>query len=70
MRRNINAVVNGLEDRPETDRVEIDGSMDDVIVRTLVDEMTEDLRTFVEEDLGVEIERTKWVVFGKEVIVR
>lgn len=71
MKRNISQTKEQLENRPETNRVEIDGDTSGVIFRALVDDVTDDLEAFIEER-GAEIERKTFIggPFGVEVEFR
>jgi hypothetical protein len=70
-RRNISHTHTALENRDETEQVYIDGDSTEAIFRALIDGESEDeFEAFVEEELDVEVQKTKWVGIGLEVTVK
>lgn len=70
-RTNVSHTHTALENRDETEQVFIDGDTTEAIFRALIDGESEDEFTeFVDEELDVEVQKTKWVGFGLEVTVR
>jgi hypothetical protein len=68
MRRNIDQTRRELEDRPETEQVQLDGDSSEVIIRAMVDDVTDEFESAVDA-LPCEIKRTKFVGFGVEVVL-
>lgn len=75
-RRNISHTHDSLVSRDETEQVYLDGDSSEAIFRALVDGdvcrdgVPDEFEAFVEEELDVEVEKTKWVGFGMEVTLR
>jgi hypothetical protein len=70
-RRNISHTHTALENRDETEQVYIDGDSTEAIFRALIDGESEDeFEAFVEDELDVEVQKTKWVGIGLEVTVK
>lgn len=58
-----------MENRADTEQVQVDGTSSEAILRALVDDVSEDFEEFVEEELGAELKSRKFVGFGVEVEV-
>jgi len=70
-RKNISHTHTALENRDETEQVYIDGDTTEAIFRALVDgDSMDQFETYVEEELDVEVQKTKWVGFGLEVTLK
>lgn len=70
-RRNISHTHTALENRDETEQVHIDGDSTDAIFRALVDgDQMDEFEAFVEQQLDVTVQKTKWVGFGLEVTLK
>jgi len=70
-RKNISHTHKALENRGETEQVYIDGDSTEAIFRALIDGTDEDDFTdWVEDELDVSVEKTKWVGIGLEVTVK
>lgn len=69
--QNISHTHTALENRSETEQVYIDGDSTEAIFRALIDgDSEEEFEAFVEDELPVDVHRTKWVGFGLEVTVK
>lgn len=70
-RRNINHTHLSLKEREEIEQLHIDGDSSEAIFRALVDgDAVDEFEQFVDDELDVSVERTKWVGFGTEVTLR
>lgn len=69
-RRNIDKTRKAIENRPETDMVQIDGDSSEIIFRAIVDDLTDDFEEAVEDLPEVGIEKVKYVGFGTEVTLK
>lgn len=69
MLQNIDRARKEIKNRPETEQVTLDGSTSDVIVRALVEDVTDDFERAVDR-LDADIVREKWVGFGVEVTIK
>jgi DNA-dependent RNA polymerase auxiliary subunit epsilon len=70
-RRNISHTHTALENRAETEQVYIDGDSTEAIFRALINGQNEDEFTeWVEDELDVAVQKTKWVGIGLEVTVK
>jgi hypothetical protein len=71
MRRNISHAHRAVAQRAETEQVHVDGDMSEAILRALIDpDSVAEFEDYVERELDVEIERTKYVGFGVEAVIR
>jgi hypothetical protein len=70
-RKNISHTHTALENREEAEQVFIDGDSTEAIFRALVDgDEMDDFEAFVEDELDVSVQKTKWVGFGLEVTLK
>lgn len=72
MRSNIDATRTALESLAETDTVQVDGDASEARIRALLDSSVQDAETVVEsalDDVDASVLKTKYVVFGVEVVV-
>ncbi len=67
----INKTINTLESHEEVGRTDVEYTDDEggLVVSAFVDELSDDFVNMVEEDLGMEIENEKYVVFGYELTI-
>lgn len=70
MRNQIDTTRQKLENRPETDDVTLDGSVEEIFIRVMCDgDIDDEFRDYVEEELGLDIRSMTRVPFGTEVVV-
>jgi len=70
-RQNISHTHTALENRDEAEQVYIDGDSTEAIFRALIDGQSEDdFESFVEDELDVSVQKTKWVGLGLEVTLK
>lgn len=70
-RTNVSHTHTALENRDETEQVYIDGDTTEAIFRALVDgDSMDQFEAYVEDELDVEVQKTKWVGFGLEVTLK
>jgi hypothetical protein len=71
MQSNIQAVRTEVESHEQTERVELDGGEQDVIVRAIIDGNIDRLEEHLERaGLDVNIRSVNWTPFGSEVEIR
>jgi len=70
-RKNISHTHTALENREEAEQVFIDGDSTEAIFRAMVDgDRMDEFEDYVEDELDVSVQKTKWVGFGLEVTLR
>lgn len=70
-RTNISHAHTALENRDEAEQVFIDGNSSEAIFRALVDgDQMDEFEAYVEDELDISVQKTKWVGFGLEVTLK
>lgn len=69
---NVGKTERALRNRQEVEQLDLDGDTrtEEAVFRAIVNDSTDEFEAWVEDELDVEVVRSKWVVFGEEVVLR